>query len=438
MRISFGQCVVDTARRQLERAGQRVRLSPKAFDVLEVLVTERPRAVSKHLLLDRVWSRVVVEEQNVKNAVVEIRAALGDDRSAIRTVQRFGYAFSAEALEEPEQADQARYWISRERLSAAPVSAAAHEAYVAARVQMTHFSDDLRPAIESLEQAVRLDPSFAAAWAALAAVHANRAFLGSEEPRHGYELARIAADRALQLQPDSAEALVALGTVRCMADWDWSGAASLLERAIAVDPAAWLARCQYGSLLVISGRHAESIVQFTAMRDLAPLMPESHVTLAWGHYIARSYREALHVLSRVRELFPTYDASFAEALCQSGLRARDAAVKACGRALQSGHQWPRELSYCAYAYGIFGFRSEAMTLVERIHALTGGGTGAEYDLAVAYTGLGECDLAIGWLERAADARSGLVAMIGFDPMFDGLRGDHRFVALLRRMNLPPR
>ena len=97
MRVSFGEFVLDSECRLLERRGEPVHLSPKAFSVLELLIAERPRAVSKQLLLDRIWPDVVVEEQNVKTAIFEIRAALGDDSAVIRTVQRFGYAFAAEA-----------------------------------------------------------------------------------------------------------------------------------------------------------------------------------------------------------------------------------------------------------------------------------------------------------------------------------------------------
>ena len=100
MRLSFGECVLDTGRRVLERRGQPVHLSPKAFAVLQFLVAQSPRAVSKQELLDEVWPDVVVEEQNVKNVVFEIREALGTDGNAIQTVQRFGYAFAANVRSE--------------------------------------------------------------------------------------------------------------------------------------------------------------------------------------------------------------------------------------------------------------------------------------------------------------------------------------------------
>ena len=123
MRISFGQHVFDTDRRQLECGDGAVHLSPKAFAVLDMLIAERPKPVAKRVLLDRVWPDVVVEEQNVKNTIVEIRSALQEDARFIRTVQRLGYAFSGEATEETRP----RFWLYA---GARPVAVTTLETYV--------------------------------------------------------------------------------------------------------------------------------------------------------------------------------------------------------------------------------------------------------------------------------------------------------------------
>lgn len=94
MEIRFAECSLDLERRQLRRSGEPVHLSPKAFDLLSLLVERGPAAVSKAELLERLWGDVVVEEANLPNLVREIRLAIGDaERERIRTVQRFGYAF---------------------------------------------------------------------------------------------------------------------------------------------------------------------------------------------------------------------------------------------------------------------------------------------------------------------------------------------------------
>jgi DNA-binding winged helix-turn-helix (wHTH) protein len=95
VRIDFGDVVVDTRTRELTRAGQPVPLSPKAFELLLLLIESRPQAVSKRVLQDRLWPDTFVVEKNLANLVAEIRRALGDTPSSpqfIRTVQRFGYA----------------------------------------------------------------------------------------------------------------------------------------------------------------------------------------------------------------------------------------------------------------------------------------------------------------------------------------------------------
>ena len=100
MRIVFGDCELDSGRRILLRHGRETPLSPKAFQLLELLVDRRPEAVAKSELLEHLWMEVSVSDASLHNLVAEIRAALGDNPRAaryIRTVPRFGYAFQADA-----------------------------------------------------------------------------------------------------------------------------------------------------------------------------------------------------------------------------------------------------------------------------------------------------------------------------------------------------
>ncbi len=102
MPVRFGSFVLDPDTRELIRGGVPVSLSPKAFDLLCLLVTHRPKAMAKSDLLDCLWPDTFVVEKNLANLVGEIRDALGDDSSNsqfIRTVHRFGYAFRDVALE---------------------------------------------------------------------------------------------------------------------------------------------------------------------------------------------------------------------------------------------------------------------------------------------------------------------------------------------------
>jgi DNA-binding winged helix-turn-helix (wHTH) protein len=100
--LQIGEFTFNTATRQLLRGAVEVHLSPKAFDLLALLVSERPRAVSKHELHERLWPSTFVSEANLAGLVAEIREALGDTARRprfVRTAHRFGYAFSGEAAE---------------------------------------------------------------------------------------------------------------------------------------------------------------------------------------------------------------------------------------------------------------------------------------------------------------------------------------------------
>jgi len=102
MRASFGEFVLDVDSRELLRHGSRVHLSSKAFQLLDLLLRNRPRALSKTELMESLWPGVYVLESNLAGLVVEIRKVLGQAGRAgvIRTVHSFGYAFDAEIAEE--------------------------------------------------------------------------------------------------------------------------------------------------------------------------------------------------------------------------------------------------------------------------------------------------------------------------------------------------
>jgi DNA-binding winged helix-turn-helix (wHTH) protein len=100
VRLRFGRSVFDAEARQLRRDGLPQPISPKAFQFLEFLLQERPRAVPKDEIHQRLWPDSFVSDASLARLATEVRAAIGDDAKAphyLRTVHRFGYAFSGEA-----------------------------------------------------------------------------------------------------------------------------------------------------------------------------------------------------------------------------------------------------------------------------------------------------------------------------------------------------
>jgi DNA-binding winged helix-turn-helix (wHTH) protein len=118
MRISFGGLTLDTDTRQLLRGCEEIPLSPKALDLLSLLLESRPRALSKAELQDRLWPKTYVSESNLAGLVAEIRRAIHDDPRTprfVRTVHRFGYAFAgtvgADRTSSDRRAADSRLWL---------------------------------------------------------------------------------------------------------------------------------------------------------------------------------------------------------------------------------------------------------------------------------------------------------------------------------------
>jgi DNA-binding winged helix-turn-helix (wHTH) protein len=118
MQVRFGEFIIDTESRQLRQGDAERHLSPKAFEFLRLLIENRPRALSKEELHERLWPSTFVSEATLTSLVAEVRAALGEtagDRRFVRTVHRFGYAFKGTAAAPltsmPSPQNRARCWI---------------------------------------------------------------------------------------------------------------------------------------------------------------------------------------------------------------------------------------------------------------------------------------------------------------------------------------
>ena len=119
MRVAFGDCAFDSDTRELFRGGNAVHVSPKAFRLLELLLENRPRALSKQELQEKLWPKTFVSEANLATLAAEARRAIGDSARGsklLRTVYGFGYAFSGETREERPPSDplpKSRFFLVR-------------------------------------------------------------------------------------------------------------------------------------------------------------------------------------------------------------------------------------------------------------------------------------------------------------------------------------
>ena len=123
MRLRFGDCIFDRSTRELSRDGRPVEITPKAFELLALLLAHRPRVIDKEELHRELWPETFVSETSLARLVSELRKAIGDDARSprfVRTVHGYGYAFSGEATELPRRAGAAdapavRCWLVHRR-----------------------------------------------------------------------------------------------------------------------------------------------------------------------------------------------------------------------------------------------------------------------------------------------------------------------------------
>src|SRR5947207_13579781 len=116
MRLAVSDWVFDSDIREVVRKGRAIPLSPKAFALLELLIRRRPKAVANAEIHEHLWPGTFVSPANLANLVVELRAALSDDARrprVLRTVPRFGYAFSAEEVGSTSASGVSRPFVCR-------------------------------------------------------------------------------------------------------------------------------------------------------------------------------------------------------------------------------------------------------------------------------------------------------------------------------------
>jgi TolB-like protein/Tfp pilus assembly protein PilF len=324
------------------------------------------------------------------------------------------------------------------RASPRPLNPQAHEAALMGRYFLERrTADSIRKARDSFEQAVRLDPSYALAYVGLADAHILSVTYSDAPANEAMTRARAAVSKALELDPDLAEAHAWLGVILAEHDWDWAAAEREFRRAVDLDPNFAYAHKLYGEYLSYLGRFDQAIAEARLARQLDPLSIVTNSLLGFVLYRARKYDEAVVELNRAIELDPNHPMPYLPkglAYSMKGMPNEALASLREGHALTPGSS--EMVAQIAYAAARGGRRDEARTLLNELLERSRKQHVSPFFFAVAYTGLGESAAAIDSLERAYAERDWLVCVLKTDPIFDPLRDHARFQDLLRRINFP--
>jgi serine/threonine-protein kinase len=256
-------------------------------------------------------------------------------------------------------------------------------------------------------------------------------------PRDGFPQAKSAAQRAIALDPDLAEPHVSLAFIRAVYDWQWDDAELLYHQAIALNPGYatahhWLG-CDHYAML---GRMDEALAEMNIAQQLDPL---SAILREGRAYILMLRREFAASIAEFREIL-NFDPSFYKAYTSMGRvyvqMGNYEGALACflkGRSLAG--DLPSILGALGQTYGLLGKNAEARTVLRQLEGLSRIRYVPASSFAVLHLGLGEIARALDWLEEGCARRESQVAAIGVHPLYDPLRGEPRFQAILRRVGL---
>ena len=295
---------------------------------------------------------------------------------------------------------------------------------------------DFYKALGFFEQAIETDANYAPAYAGVADTYIMLGEHGALPALRVMQEARVAAERALKIDPSLAEAHGSLGSVAGLYEWNWSASERHFRRAIELNPSYPTAHQWYGyDFLTPQGRLEEAIAALERAHHLDPLSLIITTCLGTVYDIARQHERARAYYDKVFELDDTFvraHLSAGRSYLHQGMF--DQAIAAFQRARELTPNSPVALALMAHAYNVSGATAEAARLREALDRCCRTCCISSYLLARAHLGY-DHDRAFELLEQAHQEHDPRLAHMNVSPIFDCLRADERFRQLVRRVGL---
>lgn len=299
-------------------------------------------------------------------------------------------------------------------------------------------AEGLTRGIAYFEDAIRRDGSYALAFSGLADCYNLLSLYAVLPPRVTMPKARAAAQTALEIDPSLAEAHTSLAYTHLYFDWDWAAAEQGFLTALAINPNYATAHHWYHELLTALGRFEEQSSEVLLAQELEPLSLIINTDVGWGLYYRRAYDQAIEQLLRTLDL----DANFAVAHLMLGLAyaqrgSLGEARASVQRAIDLAGDTPSTLAIAALGYvcALSGDAAGARQAVGRLDEQPGARYATDYCQAMVLAGLNDREAACERLERALEGRYDRLIYLNVDPVFDNLRPDARFQALIAAIGL---
>lgn len=291
----------------------------------------------------------------------------------------------------------------------------------------------LEKAIALFERAIAADSTYASAYAGLADAYNVMGGQTYIPPAVAFPMAKAAALHALALDSTLSESHAALGFIHLFNEWNGVAAQRELDRAIAIDPNYSSARLYKAFLLVSTGRATEGVAEIRRAQLLDPLSRIINARVGFVLFFARRFDDAIAAEAHALELDSTNGPAYwslgaaHSATRQFRLAAGDFARARALSGLMLGEE--------GYSYARSGDVARAKAFLDSLDERARTTYVDPYERALVYAGLGDRDRALDWLNRAREGHSASIIWLRAEPIFDGLRSDPRFAALIREVGL---
>jgi serine/threonine protein kinase/Tfp pilus assembly protein PilF len=308
----------------------------------------------------------------------------------------------------------------------------AYNAYLQGRYFYDRRSkEDLEKAVDYYEQALRIDPNYARAWAGLSRVHARQADGGYVPVEESYSKAKKEAQKALDLDPNLADAYAAISWIKRNYDWDWTAADVASKRSLELEPTSVDAITNAALLDLSLGRFDEGIVHSRKAIELDPLSATAYNRLAFLNYYAGRISECETAFRKVMELNPQRPA--VHYLLGLVYLEQSKSQEALAEIQKEPDPIWRGQGLAIVHYALGNKKESDVLLTEYIKENQ---FSSAFQIAELYAYRGETDNAFEWLERAYKQRDAGLSQMKSDPRLRNLWRDPRWNQFLKKMHLP--
>src|SRR5215472_3815613 len=327
----------------------------------------------------------------------------------------------------------------KKRLRKRPTGdAEAYRLYLKGRHHWDRWTEDgFYKAIEYFQLAVEKDPTYALAYCGESDAYVLLGWNSYLPPKEAFPKAKMAAMRALRLDPDLGEAYTPLAAVLWLHEWQWNQAQAEFERSLALNPFYPTANHWFAEFVMTMGRPVEAIEKMKASQELDPLSLIISVAIGWANYMARRYDQAIEQLRRTVELEPHYPVTYwilGLVLRKMGQLGQAIAEGEKGVKLSGGS--PLVSAALAQTLATAGERGKAIQILDNLNNLAKQKYVSPYFFAGIHIGLGDHDRAMEYLEQSYSELSHWLIYLHIDPSMDPLRSNARFQDLVGRIGLP--